>query len=55
MPESSDVRLLPWYISSHPFDVRIGGVQADFPPGFEEKLRRALKEIEKIIVEVDKL
>ncbi len=35
--------------------VRIGGVKADFPPGFEEKLRRALKEIEKIIVEVDKL
>jgi len=35
--------------------VRIGGVKADFPQGFEEKLRRALKEIEKVIVEVDKL
>jgi len=35
--------------------VRIGGVKADFPPGFDDKLRRALKEIDKIIIEVDKL
>jgi len=35
--------------------VRIGGVKADFPQGFEEKLRRALKEIEKVVIEVDKL
>ncbi len=35
--------------------VRVGGVKADLPQGFEKKLRGVLKEIHKIIVEVDKL
>ena len=35
--------------------VRIGGVKGDLPLGFEDKMLRALKEIDKIIIEVDKL
>ena len=35
--------------------LRVGGVKADFPPGFEKKLRRVLKEVNIVIREVDKL
>ena len=35
--------------------VRIGGVKGDLPLGFEDKMLRSLKEIDKIILEVDKL
>ncbi|MFC1544702.1 NADH-quinone oxidoreductase subunit D [Gemmatimonadota bacterium] len=35
--------------------VRVGGVKADLPKGFDKKLRGALKEIRKVIAEVDKL
>ncbi|MBW7995186.1 MAG: NADH-quinone oxidoreductase subunit D [Candidatus Glassbacteria bacterium] len=35
--------------------VRVGGVKADLPKGFDRKLRGTLKEINKIIAEVDKL
>lgn len=35
--------------------VRIGGVKADFPPGFEEKARAALQKTRLVLVEVDRL